>query len=338
MNPGNRFISPRFRVATAQTRRRRYASRQARAKRQCCRVRFRLSAGLLCLLLAGGAVKRQEPARLTVDPAKAFAMLEELVALGPRPSGSAGARKNAEYIAAKCKAFGYQPELDEWTEQTAHGPLTFRNVYAVLEGRGRSFVILGSHYDTKVVPGVPDFAGANDGASSTALLLEIMRTLKQQQWDGPSIRFAFFDGEECVTRYRENDGLHGSKRLAASLKKKNEVKRCAAMVLLDMIGDKDLKITISPNDDSKLIARVQKIAKEQKVEKHFGFFLKGSILDDHVPFKKLGIPAIDLIDFEFGPNNSYWHTSEDSLDKVCPGSLEIVGNLAIRLLQTLPPR
>ncbi len=268
-----------------------------------------------------------------IDKGKAFALVKEIIAIGPRPSHSANAASTAQFILQKCKKFGYQPELDSWSEETVSGAKSFQNVYAQLNGDGNNFIILGSHYDTKVIPGVPDFIGANDSGSSTALVLEIMRTLHTlPQWNGPTIRFAFFDGEEALYSYTENDGLHGSKKMAKDLKESGDAAHCKAMILLDMIGDKDLTITISPDDSSSLTQHLFRIAKQQNKQDHFSFFLHGVMIDDHVPFKMIGIPSIDIIDFKYGPNNYYWHSNLDTIDKLSPDSLEIVGNIVLQLL------
>ncbi len=292
------------------------------------RLGFMLAAGLA----VAGCRSERKFRDYRVDGARAYKLVEEIVAIGPRPSGSSGAKRTVDYIAGKCREYGYEPRIDEWTETTDAGEITFRNVYADLDGRGRKFVVLGTHYDTKVLPDLPLFVGANDSGSSTGLVLEIMRLLKKGDWDGPPVRFAFFDGEECLERYGEKDGLHGSKRMVRRLQQSNQVKRCRAMILLDMIGDKDLQITLPADDDEDLVQEVLAIAREQGVENHFRRH-RNAVIDDHVPFKRAGIPAVDLIDFEFGPNNTYWHTNADTLDKISEDSLRIVGNVTIRLLQ-----
>lgn len=285
------------------------------------------------IFAVGCAQKRRDSAARLISGENAFVMLKEMVAIGPRHSGTAGARKTARYIADKCKEFGYAPEIDAWNETTATGKLDFSNVYAKLPGVGDQMLVVGTHFDTKRLADAPFFAGANDSASSTAVVLEIMRALRAgPQWQGPPVLFAFFDGEECVDSYSDNDGLHGSKRLANKLSNDGRLAKTEAMILLDMIGDKDLKVTFSMDDDAELIRRVLRIAEERGTAKHFGYY-SGTILDDHAPFKKRGVPAIDMIDFEFGPNNSFWHTTEDNLDNVSSKSLQIIGDVTVRLLQ-----
>lgn len=275
------------------------------------------------------------PITYRVDKTRAFRMVEEIVAIGPRPSGSQNAAKMVLYITEKCKEFGYEPTVDSWPEITPTGTIEFRNVYARIGEETGRFILLGSHYDTKNIGG-STFVGANDSGSSTALLLEIMQTLKSAgPWRGYPIRFAFFDGEEAQRQYADNDGLHGSKRLAKTLQAASEHKQCAAMILLDMIGDRDLTVTLSRNDDPDLIRRLLALAEKTNVRQQFEFFRAGTILDDHIPFKELGIPVIDIIDLQYGPNNSYWHSHQDTIDKISPDSLEIIGTIVIQLIQEL---
>jgi glutaminyl-peptide cyclotransferase len=278
--------------------------------------------------------------KLRIDSKSAFTMLQEQVAIGPRPAGSPGAAACAAYIAAKIRQFGLEPVVDEWTGETPAGPVTFRNIYAEVKGRagyGDSFILLASHYDTKHLKGIPAFTGANDSASSTALLLEILRVVAANgPWDGMPLRFAFFDGEEAVVSYTENDGLYGSRRLAADFVARDLARRCRAMILLDMVGDKDLSLTLPQNSSRELVGLLLRVADEQNV-KHIVSVLPTAILDDHVSFAALGIPAIDLIDFHYGSNNKYWHTAGDNLSNVSGASLETVGNLVFAMLGELGP-
>jgi len=306
------------------------------------RKRHFLTLNLKCTLLAysllfiGCSNSQTNNKDLIINKDSAFNFVKEIVELGPHPSGSENAKKCARFIYEKSKEFGYEPIIDEWEEITPSGTIGFRNIYSSLQGSSNEFIILASHYDTKKIPGAPNFVGANDGSSSTGLLLELMRVLKTvEKPTNPSVRFVFFDGEEAFVQYSDNDGLYGSKRYAKTLKESGENEKCKAMILLDMIGDSDLSITLSPNDNSDLVNRVFSIAKKQGKQDFFGFFLHGNILDDHVPFKKIGIPAIDIIDFKYGPNNSFWHTNQDTLDKISRESLATVGNVVLQLITEL---
>ncbi len=292
----------------------------------------------LTLLLAGcpGPKAGEEPpSALRVDASKAYKNLEDILALGPRPSGSEAARKNADLIAERIKACGLTSETDQWTERTPAGEIEFRNVTAKLAGRSDSFIILASHYDTKRMSSGM-FVGANDGGSSTALLLEVIRVLTSAKTPPPlSVLFVFFDGEECVSRYGENDGLHGSRRLAGRMAKDGSLEKCAAMILLDMIGDKQLCLTLSPDTTEWLADAATVAAKELGHSERVGRN-PGGLLDDHTPFQQAGVPCVDLIDFDYGPNNAYWHSSEDTIDKLSSESLAFVGDLTLRLMWKVP--
>ena len=268
-------------------------------------------------------------------------LVQELVNIGPRPAGSEGAKRTAHWIADQCRAMGYTTRIDEWTESTYSGPMTFRNVVAKTPGEDNTqWILLGSHFDTKYLPNIPEFEGANDSASSTALLLEIMRAIRGADIPGGTgLEFVFFDGEECRVAYGPRDGLHGSKHHARGIREAGRTDAYRAMVLLDMIGDRDLRLTLSGDTPSDLAKTTFRLAEKLGVRDRVGYYPHGAILDDHRPFQKIGIPSINLIDFQFGPDNAYWHTADDSLDKLSTDSLHTVGKLALHLVWTLaePP-
>ncbi len=271
-----------------------------------------------------------------IDGRAALERTAEFVRIGPRPSGSEGARRAAAYLEQTCRQLGYPVQIDSWREADAPEAPVFRNVRATLEGTGEDFIIVASHYDTKRLPACPGFVGANDSGSSTGLLLTIMERLAVlPEWTGCTVEFLFFDGEECLTAYSATDGLHGSRRYAAQLGREGRVGRCRAMLLLDMVGDLDLTITLCRDNDPDLLRRTLDIARAQGVQRHFGFYPHGTILDDHRPFQELGIPCLNFIDFVYGPGNRFWHTGQDTLDKLSADSLAIVGNVATRLLLDL---
>jgi len=277
----------------------------------------------------------KRPPAPKVDGARAFELASEVVAIGPRPSGSEGAQRNAVFIAERLKALGLDVSIGEWTETTPNGPTTFRNVVADIPGNSRKYVLIGCHYDTKKLLMTPDFVGANDGASGVGLLLAMAEAVVKSGAKPPlTLKLAFFDGEECLESYSDGDGLHGSRRLAGMLKASGDLADCRAMVLLDMIGDRDLQITIPSGSDPELAETLLKVVAEQGNERFFKR-IQTDILDDHAPFQKLGVPAIDVIDFEFGPSNRYWHTGEDTLDKISAESLGIVGNAVMGLVWRL---
>ncbi len=299
------------------------------------------------LLLAAGCGQRAAetaPAVVAAEAARAVAAVSgeaalaevrDFVALGNRDAGTEGAKKAAVYLFDRLRALGVEAEIQEFSEASPKGETEFRNVLGRIPGGDGRIVLLGSHYDTKA--GIEGFEGANDSGSSTGLLLELARVFKANGPLGAEIRFAFFDGEECMERYGPQDGFHGSLHLAAAMAADGSLSNVAAMILLDMVGDKDLTITIPRNSTPWLTTLAFEAARAEGVRKHFGLF-PGMISDDHEAFLAQGVPAIDLIDFEFGSapgKNDYWHTAEDSMDKVSAESLEIVGRVTARMVEAI---
>jgi len=276
-----------------------------------------------------------------LDADSAMTEARALVALGPRVAGTPGARQAAGHLLVRLQAVGVQSTLDAFTDETPAGKTTFWNVMGVIPVAGRQaakapWIFLGSHFDTKSGLGA-GFEGANDSASSSGLLLELARVL---QAAGPlpvNIGIAFFDGEECRHNYTARDGLHGSRHAARALCLNRRVDQVRAVIILDMIGDRDLTVTIPRNSTSDLVSRVFRAAAAENVRDKFAL-MAGALLDDHQPFLEAGMPSVDLIDFEFGSapgRNDYWHTPQDTLDKLSAESLGIVGRVVIRVLNDL---
>lgn len=266
----------------------------------------------------------------------ALAIAAELCALGPRDSGTIGAAEATNWIADRLAKSGLDPVTDTFTELVPGiGNTTFRNVVATIPGTTRKHVLLLSHYDTKRGIG-EGFAGANDGASSTALLLALAEWFRRNPPPGgASVTFAFLDGEECISEYGPHDGLHGSRRLAAQLKAART--RLDGAILLDMVGDASLNLTIPANADGRLMALALLSARRLGIRDKVGRKPQ-DMVDDHQPFLLLGYPAIDLIDFEFGSGpglNDYWHTPADTIDKLSDESLDVVGALVIEMIANI---
>lgn len=269
-----------------------------------------------------------------IDSSNAYSLAARLISFGKRYSGTDENRKQAEFIAAKASEYGASVSVDRFTCHTSAGLIEFANITAEIKGKSRDFVIIGSHYDIKKIASAPDFVGANDSASSSALLLEMIRAVKASDYTPPvTLKFVFFDGEECQMAYSDNDGLQGSRNYAAKLKNNGLSGKCKAMVLLDMIGDADLGITLPSNSDRGLVEKVLDSAEKMGCSQYFSV-KNFEILDDHQPFLLQGIPAVDIIDFEYGPGNAYWHTDADKIDKISKKSLKIVGDCVLRLVLT----
>jgi glutaminyl-peptide cyclotransferase len=271
-----------------------------------------------------------------VSGQRAYEHVEALVAITPRNSGSRGALQAAEHLHSALSPFTQTCRIDAFEDTTPDGTLPFRNVIGTLPGTSSNMVILASHYDTK--SGISErFQGANDSGSSSGLLLELARVLHAHKPLPFQVVFAFFDGEECIKAYSKTDGLHGSRHLAEQLKARVPLADVHAMILLDMIGDRDLTITIPRNVDRKLMSIAFDAARAAQIRNAFTL-TKTTILDDHVPFLKAGIPAIDLIDFQHGSRhglNDYWHTEQDSLEHISAESLQSMGEVVIHMLNAL---
>jgi glutaminyl-peptide cyclotransferase len=267
------------------------------------------------------------------DADRAFADLEAQVEIGPRPSGSQGSREEVRFIVARLRDAGVQ-------DVRVQRP--YANVVATIPGTESDAILIGAHHDTKT--GVsPDFIGANDGASGVAVVLEVARALPERV-EGPSIHLALFDAEEARgNRPFEEDGTRGSRQYVryaleadsrgAPVEGSPPLGEIESMILVDMVGDCDLQIPHEANSDQKLYRYISIAA--ERVDGDPAPFVGATtpILDDHIPFLEAGIPAVDLIDFTYGgPSNQYWHTPADTLDKVCPESLDQVGEAVLEVL------
>ena len=264
-----------------------------------------------------------------------------LCALGPRDAGTPGGERAARWLAAELQRTGLVTDIDTFTNDTPSGPLTCHNVLGKLSsphdttrGNDHDWIVMLSHFDTKT--GIStNFIGANDGASSSGLLLELARALHDTPLRQCNILFGFLDGEECRVQYGPHDGFHGSRRLAAQFAA--EKRHVRAVILLDMIGDRDLSVTLPSNGTPQLTLLTLEAAKTVGVRGKFQL-ADGRILDDHQAFLDAGFPAVDLIDFLFGSApglNDYWHTPEDTLDKISNASLTEVGQVVAEMLRQL---
>lgn len=301
---------------------------------------------LVLVALAGFAVGCHQPVAPTAsrpDPAafqgsNALAEVAAFLAVGPRDAGTPGAERAALYLARRLNAIGVFVEVDNFTDIVPGGTGIFHNVIARLPGTSTGMVVLAAHYDTK--SGIPGFQGANDSGSGVGLLLALAAWYKTAPRLGPTVWLAFLDGEECRVDYGPHDGLHGSRHLARRLVEQGVAGQVRAVVVADMIGDRDLGVTLPRNGTPELMTAVFAAATQENCRSRFALHT-GAVLDDHEPFLEAGMPAVDLIDFEFGSApglNDYWHTPADTLDKLSADSLGTVGRVLIRLLDNLDAR
>jgi glutaminyl-peptide cyclotransferase len=263
---------------------------------------------------------------------KAMAYVRAQVAFGPRPPGSPQLQKCRDFIAREMQGFGYQVEDDAFVADTPYGPKQMHNLIARKGSGEKGVIALATHYDTKLMEG-KNFVGANDAGSSTGLLMELARVLASNK-DPIGYWFLFLDGEEAFVEWSTFDSTYGSRHLAERWKREGVASRIHALILLDMIGDKDLDIFYETNSTRRLMDLAWETATKIGLESILSPN-RMPIGDDHIPFLDVGIPSVDIIDLNYGPNNSYHHTLSDTLDKVSPQSMEKVGRLVLAMLPAL---
>ncbi len=268
------------------------------------------------------------------DGERAFNHVKAQVEFGPRPAGSAALEKTREYIIRELQSYGLKTTLDEFTPLTPRGKMKMKNITAELPGDSSDVIIISSHYDTKYFKDFK-FVGANDSGSSTGALLEIARVMAaDKQKRRLSYQFVFFDGEEAFCRewdecLKGKDNTYGSRQMVERLKREKQLDRIKAMILLDMVGDKDLAIPREENSSGWLVEAIWSTARVADLARYFPDS-NHAVTDDHVHFLKAGIPAVNLIDFNFGDDDkTYWHTNEDTIDKISAQSLKVVGDVVL---------
>jgi glutaminyl-peptide cyclotransferase len=287
---------------------------------------------VLVTLCSCAQSSRNSTETMTLSGERAMAYVRAQVAFGPRPPGSPALQKCREYIISQMKSFGYEIEEDVFTAETPYGPIRMSNLIA-RKGKGAKNVIaLATHYDTKRMDG-KNFVGANDAGSSTGLLIELARVLAEKN-DTKDYWFLFLDGEEAFIEWSTFDSTYGSRHLAQRWKAEGVVPKIHALILLDMIGDKDLDIWYETNSTKKLMDLVWETAEKSGLGA-IRSKIRGAVEDDHIPFLDAGIPAVDIIDLNYGPHNSYHHTLNDTLDNISPESMEKTGRLVLAILPEL---
>lgn len=282
-------------------------------------------------------VYSQRAAPAVFDGERALADVERLVGFGPRPSGSDAHRQAQEFLLEELAATGLEVQRDDFTARTPAGPIAMSNLIAVHRGASEKMILLAGHYDTKRFDGF-DFVGANDGGSSAAVILELARGMVRLE--GPptaTVWLVLLDGEEALIDWTDTDSLYGSRHLASRLEASGELSRVQAFLLVDMVGDRGLGIQrdmySTPWLQDLVWAEAQRLG-------HSEHFLESRIYieDDHLPFARRGVPVVDLIDFQYGPGNTFWHSREDTLDKLSGASLQAVGETLLSVLAELDSR
>jgi Zn-dependent M28 family amino/carboxypeptidase len=255
-----------------------------------------------------------------VSGSSAWEFTRRAVEFGPRPPGSPANTALQNYILAQLKKDGCEIIEDAFTAKTPQGMVAMKNIIAKFPGKSGKAIALTGHFDTKFFPG-RKFVGASDGGSSTGILLELARVFAHQSRTD-DLYLVFFDGEEAFGEWTDADSLYGSRHIAERWSKDGTLRRLKALINLDMIGDKNLDIPQETRGDAAIRKLVWGTAADLGYK---AYFTDQQIAeeDDHIPFLKLGVAAIDVIDIDYPP----WHTDGDTLDKLSPQSLEIVGTV-----------
>jgi glutaminyl-peptide cyclotransferase len=284
--------------------------------------------GLTCVMFSEPSRAAETKIWEQFSGEKALAHVQRLVDLGPHPAGSDAIEKARDYIEEQLQHSGWQVTRQAFAGDTPRGKIHFANLIARFSGdanaASRSF-LLCSHYDTKLFDAIR-FVGANDGGSSTGLLLEVARVLGRHPSVAGKVELAFFDGEEAYENFSETDGLYGSRYFARQLQSEG-AKQFRGGIVFDMVGDRSLGITLPADSPPALARDVFAAADALKLRKYFSY-LDRNLLDDHAPLNAIGIPTIDIIDFDY----PWWHTADDTIDKISAQSLQIVGSVALYYL------
>ncbi|MEE8449773.1 MAG: M28 family peptidase, partial [Thermodesulfobacteriota bacterium] len=269
------------------------------------------------------------------DGRRAYQHVKNLVAMGPRAPGSAGIKAARRYIKATLRRYGVAVKEQKFLASTPRGPMVMENIIGVIPGKRDEIIIIGGHYETKYFSDFR-FVGANDGGSSTGVLLELARSLARGK-PRYTLWLAFFDGEEALVSWNEQDSLYGSRYMVKRLKQTGELDRIRAVMVLDMVGDKELKIEkVIPSTPwlTRIIWETASKLGNNTVFQNSQIMIE----DDHTPFFRAGVPATTIIDFRYGSDQlggGYWHTRRDTLDKVSDKSMEIVGKVVLTSLSEI---
>jgi glutaminyl-peptide cyclotransferase len=263
------------------------------------------------------------------DAGRAWEHLRQLVAIGPRPSGSPAIDQTRKYIKAQLAANGLTAVEQSWDDQTPIDKVHMVNLVATIPGVRKERIVIAGHYDTKLYHQFR-FVGASDGASSAAFLLELARVLRSRK-NPMTIELLFLDGEEArLPEWGGTDNTYGSRHYVETAKRDGSLATLKALMLVDMIGDRDLDIRRDSNSTPWLTNVLWETARRLNLD---DYFIPDStrIEDDHLPFLAAGIPSVDIIDLDY----EAWHTAKDNIDAVSARSLQVVGDVVLGALPTI---
>ncbi len=269
-------------------------------------------------------------AQTAFDSSRAYRHLSQIVSFGPRPAGSPALESTRRYFRQQLAAIGVQTKDQTFDASTPAGTVRMTNVIATIAGARPERIVFCGHYDTKIFHDFT-FVGANDGGSSAAFLLELARVLKARK-NPLTMEILFLDGEEAVREWQGNDHTYGSRYYVETARRAGTLQQIRALVLVDMIGSRDLTLDRETNSTPWLTDALWRSARKLGVQEHFPD-KPSPVEDDHIPFLEAGVQAVDIIDLNHYAEKGWWHTREDTLDKISARSLQVVGDV---LLDALP--
>ncbi len=293
------------------------------------RVFSAISAISALIVVSAISVRAQAPARF--DSNRAWEHLRQMVAIGPRPAGSPAIEQTRKYIRTQLAAVGLKPIEQAWDDETPLGKTHMVNLIVTIPGATKDRLAITGHYDTKLFRDIR-FVGASDGGSSAAFLLEMARVLKARR-NAMTIDLIFLDGEEAVVDWRGTDHTYGSRHYVDAARRDGSIASLKAMILVDMIADKDLGIRRDSYSTPWLTDIIWDQAAKMKLD---SAFLRAvtTVEDDHLPFLSAGVPSVDIIDLDYDA----WHTQRDTLDAVSARSLQVVGDVVLAALPRIEQR
>jgi glutaminyl-peptide cyclotransferase len=270
------------------------------------------------------------------DGAKAYDQVAKLVSFGPHPPATDAIHAVQKYIRGQLQSFRCAVDEDDFNAQTDMGNMAMKNIVAKIPGTGQGIILLLTHYDTKRVD---NFVGAEDAGSSSGLMLEMARVLCSAAKRPNAVWIAFLDGEETQAHFDwvQSDSVYGSREMAARMALSGDAKRVRAAILADMVGQKGLVIPRESDSTKWLTDLIWKTAASLGYGNVF-VSRATQVDDDHQPFLHRGIPAVDVIDLQDYIDAGYWHTAQDTLDKISPRSLAIVGHVILESVNELQKR
>jgi glutaminyl-peptide cyclotransferase len=270
------------------------------------------------------------------DGKRAYDQVVKQVSFGPRPPGSPAIAKLQEYLETELKSYGCAVESDSFSADTPDGRVPMKNILAKIPGEKQGIILLGTHYDTKKMD---NFVGADDAGSSTGVMLEIARLLCKQPPGKYAVWIAFFDAEEAFNKeWRDPDNTYGSRQMAAKMAASGDLPQIKAFLLADLVGGRTPHFKREGASTNWLADLVWTTAGKLGYADVFVSEKVEAISDDHFSFTKRNVPSVDIIDLDAAHDVPYWHTTQDTIDKISPKTLAIVGHTILASVQQLQKR